>query len=836
MIFMNEETQETFEEHIYEEVILSGSVNGQIPNARSENFLSSQSFLEKTIVGILLGLVFLLPIFFMPIEGIFSGFSKNMLLSSAVILTLLLTFLLWMKQETLVLPKSPLFGALLALVIIYSFSSLLSGSFSNSFFGTGAETTASFELLLASLSLFLFAIFFRTKERLFYAFAAVFFSSFLVFLFQIFHFIFPHLSAFPGLSASKTANLVGDWSDFGVFSGITAILTLIALEKFLHGDKTARKILYSFLFVSIFFYSTAFFSGSWIILGLAALTLSVSVFFKYAAHVPTGNVSAVKKWLVSVSFAVAAFSFLFAFIGPYVNGKVFELLNIPPVQDVRPSLEGTYQTFRGMFADNKKGVFFGAGPNRFFIPWQKYRPKEVNYTPWWGVDFNEGIGTVPSAAVSSGVLGFLAWVVFLGLFFFGGMGALSKSMGQMDAFMRYAAAASYAAASYCWVALFLDTAGTVPFAFAFIFTGLFLGALSASGLPQVREYKYTENPQAGFAATIILLLLLCLTVFLGYRAIEKTRAFFTYRDAVIAGANGDFEKSEVGFAKAVRVFPSDAYYRSFSVFRSFLAERLISRTDLSPDELRAQFGANFRASVENADMAIELDAANYQNWLVLGNAHALLVPLQIEKISEGAYAAAQNAYGEAAKRNPFNPQILHMSAQLAVLYNRPDEAIRYEKKALNLKNDYVDALILVSQIEDDRGRLKEAIAAMKSASVGSVPDPGVLFRLGYLRYKNGDYEEAVSVLEKATQIIPNYANAKYFLGLSYFEFGRTTDALKEFADIERLNPDRTDIGQIVDRLQNGYAPLSAPIPKETPALFIDPASTTEKAKPPRKER
>jgi len=586
-----------------------------------------------------------------------------------------------------------------------------------------------------------------------------------------------------------------------------------------------RGALYLFLALALFFYSVILHSNSWIILGVVTLTISIFIFFSHTAHAQTGSVSITKKWLLTPSFFVAALSFLMVFAGPAVNIKLFEVFNIPPVQEVRPSWAGTYQVSRGLFAESGNNAVFGVGPNRFFIPWQKYRPSEVNYTPWWGVDFNEGIGTIPSSLVSAGILGFSAWILFLVAFFFSGLFAFKKNFRHMDEIMQYVSAASFIAASYCWIAIFLNAVGAVPFVFAFIFTGLFLGTLSASGLPQVREYNYLQNPQKGFIVVAILLLLLCISGGLGYISIQRTRSFLAYRSALIAEGSGNLEKADLEFKKAILLAESDAYYRSFSTLNSYRAQQLISRTDLSADDLRTQFGMNFQTSIDSAQKAIAIDDANYLNWITLGNAYSLLISLNIKDVSEDAYVRTKNAYEEAAKRNPFNPQIPYLLANAAVSKSRPDEAISYAKRALALKSDYSDALILLSQIEENRGNPKAALAVLEESFAFNSSDPAVLFLLGYLRYKNGAYETAVPAFEKAIRIIPDYSNAKYFLGLSYFEIGRASDAIKEFKDIERLNPGRTDIVQIINNLYGGYAPLSSSDSRDTFSSGI--ASTTD---------
>ena len=175
-----------------------------------------------------------------------------------------------------------------------------------------------------------------------------------------------------------------------------------------------------------------------------------------------------------------------------------------------------------------------------------------------------------------------------------------------------------------------------------------------------------------------------------------------------------------------------------------------------------------------------MDDANYLNWLTLANAYSILVPLGIQGISSDAYTQAKISLEQASKRNPYNPQIFYMQARLALANKQTGVAVEYLRQSLSLKSDYNDALLLLAEIEESKGNLKNAITILENSPTVSLSDPTMLFQLGYLRYKNGNYDTAVTALEKAVSITPNYANAKYFLGLSYFEFGRRADAIQQF--------------------------------------------------------
>ena len=74
-------------------------------------------------------------------------------------------------------------------------------------------------------------------------------------------------------------------------------------------------------------------------------------------------------------------------------------------------------------------------------------------------------------------------------------------------------------------------------------------------------------------------------------------------------------------------------------------------------------------------------------------------------------------------------------------------------------------------------------------------------------------------LSKAVSLSPNYANAQYFLGLSYAKTGDNADAIAEFQQLAKTNPDNADVASILANLKAGKAPFI----NQTP-----PVSTPEK--------
>ncbi|MDO8564813.1 MAG: tetratricopeptide repeat protein, partial [bacterium] len=118
----------------------------------------------------------------------------------------------------------------------------------------------------------------------------------------------------------------------------------------------------------------------------------------------------------------------------------------------------------------------------------------------------------------------------------------------------------------------------------------------------------------------------------------------------------------------------------------------------------------------------------------------------------------------------------------------------------------------LSQIEALEGNIKAAISSVETASVLAPNDPTVFFQLGLLRYNDRNYRGAIEALERAVGLNPAYANAKYFLGLSYEKVGRDAEAIAQFTDLQVTNPDNAEVDLILKNLKAGRAPFADAAP------------------------
>ena len=309
---------------------------------------------------------------------------------------------------------------------------------------------------------------------------------------------------------------------------------------------------------------------------------------------------------------------------------------------------------------------------------------------------------------------------------------------------------------------------------------------------------------------------------LGYLSVGKTLSVVNFQKAVAAvNDRGNLDEGEASLNKAISLSANDVYYRGLSQISVARLRSLLQQSNLAPETARTQFTSLMGSAIQSAQSAKDYDATNYVNWMNLGGIYEAVVPLGVS----GAYEEASKSYNQALAVSPKNPLIYLTLARLEVANKNNKTARDYLNKALALKNNYTDALFFLSQIEASEGNVAEAIRRTDEASLLSPNDVGLFFQLGLLKYTAKDYQGAITALERATSLTADYANAMYFLGLSYDKVGREDDAIKQFARIEELNPDNQEVKNILKNLRAGKdafanvpPPNNAPEKKKAPPI------------------
>lgn len=758
--------------------------------------------------------VFLLPLFVFPSSAFPFQSGKATLIFFFVFGLFIFWLVSRLKVGSISLPWSPLSALVFALPVVSALSALFSSSVTKGLIGRGFELDTALSIFSFSLLFFLVPQIFRTKQSIFNLYLALLASFFVLFIFSLFRLVAGEGMLTLGVLNSSVSNLVGSWNDLGVFSGLIAVLSLVMLE-IVPPKGVLRALLYAALGLSLLALAVINFTTVWIALGFFALALFVYSFtFARAFGLPKDEDASTKGiWrvprspliviLVALLFVVTGSQFVISKYPSFnLGGQIAQALNVSQLE-ARPS----WSTTLGI-AENtlKTKALLGAGPNQFASEWVKYRPKIVNESAFWNADFNFGIGIVPSTFVSLGILGVVVWLLFLIFFLYQGVKTLRYP--HEDLFSYYLSVTSFTGALYLWLMAIFYTTSTVPFVLAFVMTGVFMATVLLHGGIREKTFSFTEEPSTRFVALLVTIVCVAGALAGFFFVGQKSLGTYFYGKALLAyNASLDLQAAEQNVRRSIAIDGEDLYYRGLSQIALLNLNKVANQVtaDTPAEQIRTLFQTLLGGAIQAAQAARDENPSDYQNWISLAQAYESVVPLKIA----GAYDNAKSSYEEAIRRNPTSPSLRLALARLEVQNQNTKAAKEYIAQALDLKSNYIDAIFLLSQIEVSEGNVREAITSVESASVLAPNDATVFLQLGFLYYNTKEYQKAIQALERAVGLESSYANARYFLGLSYDKVGRVADAITQFQRIEATNGDNQEVKFILSNLQAGRGALES---------------------------
>ncbi len=784
------------------------------PQAIPAQEASSSSVTERLMYYGLLALTGLLPLFFWP--DVTVGYAKTILI---VVLTAFVS-IVWLfaklRHGSFTFRDGLLSRFAIAAPIVYLASAAFSSSFSQAFFGTSFEIGTAISLVLGFVLLLLSLVTFKTREKIFIFYAVFLGSFFIVALFQLIR-LFGGSIMQMGVFTAPQINLIGKWNELAIYFGLSALVSVLTLE-FLKLGRALKVLAAVALVISLFFLGVIGFTYVFYVVGVLSLVSVVYwVAFNKAAQADEFGIT--KSWwkritlpsllvlLVSIIF-IADATFAESGKPSFIRSHFPEKLLVSQAE-FSPSFMQTVGVAQKTWKENP---VFGTGPNTFANQWLAHKPSDVNSTIFWNVDFAYGVGTIPTIAVAGGLLSALAWLGFLIAFLYLG---LQTIFTRKDTIGQYIAVSSFFAALYLWVFQMIYLPSQVLFVLAFMFTGVFMSAAAMDGKLRERVFVYTASAKKHFLVVLVILFALAATVATTYVSAQKMYAgnLFFKGVATAAASNGAeaLQKTEGYFKRAIKLDENDVYYRALIDLNAAKINAILNQQNVPQETMRTQFQTVFPEMLAQVQRSIAINPSNYQNWLILGRVYSGVLPLGYP----GAYDKAIEAYTSAAKYNPTSPLIPLERARLEVLNNNTAKAREEIGKALTLKANYLDAVYLLSQIEIAANNIPAATQSVEAAVFLNPNDPSTLFQLGVLRYSAQNFKGAVEALERAIALTPVYANARYFLALSYAQLNREQDALAQLLEVQKTNTDNKDVEQMIKNLRIGKSIFTAPAPAPT---------------------
>ncbi len=796
---------------------------------------------RKNRLGTISLYIFLTTIFLAPLAFIPSGYASLDTLKSVIIALGIVSSTIFYTVSCLSAPrisvvKHPIISVSIGLLLSLTISTLLSPSLVKSFMGQGFETaTASFIFVLFLCAFITAQFLIKDRESLLKIYSVIFISFIVLALFQVARLLGGPNFMSLGFLTTSTSTIVGKWYDLGIITAVMGLLSFFSL-KFLSVGKPLKILLGIILGISTILLLIINSTLIWMVVVVVSFFMILSEFYMRKIKSETNGSTGLAKFISRFSIYTAilfVFSIVCVWQAPIIATKISQKFDVNQGEVVLP-----WQLTLDVASDTIKArPLFGAGPNRFGSQFLLNKPLVINQTDFWNTEFGSGFGYIPTLVVSQGVVGLVLWLLFIFFFIQTGIGIFKRQVPTADKLKKFSLISSFFIASFLWLIDILYIPSHTVLFFTAIFTGIFMSHVIA----EVGTTRWVSGPRFRKVLSA-LFIFISIILFVWALMYIKNSVAVTYFQKGIKELNTtkNVENAQANFKKSLAINPSDIYYQALSeidiIKITGLAQGLQAESTANPskapDEKVVQ---QIIALVEDAygytKKAIAMDPTNYYNYF----AQARVAEIAASFKFPNAYESAKASYINALSVNPASPALYLSLARLEVSQNKSADALPYIGQALQLRQNYTEAAFLLSQIQIANNQIKEAITSTTFATRTNPRDPTLFFQLGILQYSDKNYTDAAIALENAVKLNPQYANARYFLGLSYVRLGKNEEAIAQFTEIQKTNPDNKEIELILKNLMEGKSPFTDAKPpidskpeKRKTLPVVDTKTTTKK--------
>ncbi len=743
----------------------------------------------------------LAPVFFLPFTNLPLAVHKELLVFILILVAFFALLGRILVEGRLRYPGHLLMITLLTLVLVWGAATFFSFNHLTSLLGSFATPDSFFSMLLFALLTLSIVMTFDRRDIVI-SLLAFLASLSLLGIFELLQLLKIFILPFS-FTKSSGFNPVGSINDVGVLLAFGLVIASGLMSSF-EISKLLKRLLGLAVIIFILNLIVIDFWAIWV--GLALAMIFLISFLSAGLTTPTqsppyqgGEKEGVntglqlayfqKAWLPSIILLVALFLL-------FIPSPLSKLVQTPI--EVSPSFSATLNI---ALTNLKAGHYLlGSGPNTFSYIFNLYKPSGINQTIFWSTVFDSGASAIASWAGTIGILGIFSLFFLIFAFLWTGI-AGTAVRNSSRGIMNVASQAIFVAVSFLFIMWFLYVANFTIMAFTFWGMGLFLAA--SMFFKEIRIF--TSPPKTFLFSLLIVGLMVSVVVGIYFETNRYIAEIY-------------FSKSD--YASAIQFWQYDErYFQSLSQTIFFQLNDLLAKKDLPQETLRAQFQNITTNAISAARQAQALNPQNSSNSVLLGNIYENLIPF----IADAA-SFALSAYSSAVSLDPQNPsnylalaRVEIAQADLAVNQKASNEEINgYLDKAVSnleqsskLKNDYAPSRFLLVQVYDRQGKLADAIKRAEELVMLNNADVGSLFQLGFLYYKNSQFDQSKPVFERTVQLSPNYSNARYFLGLVYDRenLKDKSKAIEQFEKIAELNPDNAEIKLILKNLKAGKAAL-----------------------------
>jgi tetratricopeptide (TPR) repeat protein len=739
--------------------------------------------INKIIVFLLKGVVFLLPLFFLPWTLDLFDFNKQILLWLVVPFIFLLWLINFLLSNRFRYLRTPFEFPILIFLSLSLVSVLFSLSNQTSLFGS------FFHFDSAWLGLFSYCLLYFLVINIFSLEDIKGTQKLIILSFGI-TVIITFLTA-SGISGeiynNRLINLVGGLN--GELAILTGAFSVLLLFNLVFQDWNDKKIWQNLiLFILLLF--------SWLL--LIAFNSNPAWWSMLIAGLMVFSIYLLKTTNTKEKYRPFSFYKIFWLILPIILPCVFLLnpnttselpsgLDKAPVLDHNTSWQITYESL-------KSNALLGSGPGTFNNLFSLYRSKEFNNSSAWQYRFNRASSYISELISTSGALAAVSYLFLLGLIYYLVLIFFSLAWGRRKE------------------------------------RGFYLGIVGALLTLITGQFLYPASTTLQFLFWVLLALLV---VYWRELYLDKSRGINTsfFKEIKINLKENLKLKTIIYIFSflffsfwilisvwSIKIWIADYYFK----YSNHQEKKLIRATRLNPSQMQyktslAKFylnkvksltsvplaNQNRQAVQEAIDLAVitARGAVDIAPYSTIAQETLGMIYRDISPLAQGSEPWAAKAFQEAIKSEPTNPVLYTELGKIYLAMGENDNAITTLLKAKELKEDYYEAQFNLARAYARTNDFNKAINFLKDL-IQEYKSPDVYFELGRLLYNQGDIDGAIIQFRQAITTSPNHSNSLYSLGLAYEAKGETEEALKYFLKALDLNPGNNEIIQKIEAIRN----------------------------------
>jgi tetratricopeptide (TPR) repeat protein len=178
---------------------------------------------------------------------------------------------------------------------------------------------------------------------------------------------------------------------------------------------------------------------------------------------------------------------------------------------------------------------------------------------------------------------------------------------------------------------------------------------------------------------------------------------------------------------------------------------------------------------------------------------------------------AETLLRNAVEENPLDRELLFSLVMILDKMGQRQEAVEFAKKALEVDADYVPALNYLGYTYAEEGINLEEAERLVAKALSQEPDDGYITdSMGWVYYKKGEFDKAISYLEKARELTPEDPIIAEHLGDAFMAKRLFYRALKTYREVMELEKESGRRFKLRRKIREAQDAISDMLDTQTP--------------------